>query len=248
MPRHVTSTSFREGNVPWNKDKSYNLDYSLGKYHKENVSVIENPQIGEIRKGIEIGRKTTLKRIWAICIDCGKPRWTNLKSDGKASPRCRPCSVKTPECRLKHSELSKGMNNPFVKKRILQGRGWKDKISDNGYIYVYLLPNHPFRQMTSRGGYVAEHRLVVAQNLGRCLKPDELIHHKNGIRSDNRLENLDIFSRAFHAKEHTSGYCAGYEKGLMDAKIKLEQLYKEVKLMRWLLMELTNKEVVKNES
>lgn len=70
----------------------------------------------------------------------------------------------------------------------------------DGYVRLYM-PGSP---MASPNGYVREHRLVMANHLGRLLDPSELIHHVNGDRTDNRIENLQIVTAGEHMTiEHT---------------------------------------------
>jgi hypothetical protein len=67
-----------------------------------------------------------------------------------------------------------------------------------GYMYLYL-PDHP---KASKQGYVAEHRIIGEKIVGRYLREDEIVHHINGIKQDNRIENLIVCSNSEHAKLH----------------------------------------------
>jgi hypothetical protein len=57
-----------------------------------------------------------------------------------------------------------------------------------------------YRVIKIGGKSVMEHRYVMEQKLGRPLTPNETVHHKNGVRSDNRLANLELW-----ASKHASG-------------------------------------------
>src|SRR5205085_7410511 len=68
---------------------------------------------------------------------------------------------------------------------------WKGgrHLLNSGYARVWA-PAHPRAQKI---GYVLEHILVMEQMLGRYLLPNERVHHRNGVRDDNRPENLELW-------------------------------------------------------
>lgn len=155
------------------------------------------PQLGEIKLGGIDGRKNLTKVIWQACVDCGKERWVRLNGGIPVSIRCWKCG-------------NSG-------ERSYKWKGWSHQ---GGYILIHLLPNDFFYPMINNRGYVFEHRLIMAKHLGRNLQPWEWIHHRNGIKSDNRLENLELTTNSDHIVAHSKGYRDGYRKGYQDGKLE----------------------------
>jgi len=162
-------------------------------------------------------------KVWHTCPDCGRQKLLKVASTRPLPQRCKACSNKFKARRGETSRLWKG------------GR---HKVS-NGYIEVLLPSNDFFFPMTHNKGYVGEHRLVMAKHLGRCLQPWELVHHKNHVRDDNRLENLQLTTDDRH-KQITV-----LELKIDRLLVKQAELLQEIRLLRLENRELKERGIIK---
>ena len=142
-------------------------------------------EIGEIKYGREIGRLNSsaeCKFVWQSCSMCGKERWVQFVKGEPLFSRCQLCAASlrgTQSCNWR-------------------GGRWIDK---EGYVRICLQPDDLYYVMQGQCGSVSEHRYVMSQQLGRPLTEDEVVHHKNGIRNDNRPENLKLQTHKGHGLE-----------------------------------------------
>lgn len=95
----------------------------------------------------------------------------------------RPSNAKT-LCRTHYEQQRSGrplsVIGKWTKSDRDRGTGWYDQ---DGYVVVRV-----------NGRPIREHRYIMQQHLGRPLLPEETVHHLNGDRSDNRIENLELWS------------------------------------------------------
>lgn len=93
---------------------------------------------------------------------------------------------------------SHGVHNSKGRNRRGEKHGsWKGGIhkAATGYVWELVAGDDPMISMRTSNGYVLQHRLVMARHLGRPLTKAETVHHINGVRDDNRLENLELWIR-----------------------------------------------------
>jgi len=150
------------------------------------------------------------------CANCGQERWVRIIGGKPETTYCRLCTKK-----------AKATGRRVV------GKG--------GYIQIKLYPGDFFYSMARADGYVMEHRLVMAKHLGRPLELWEAVHHKNGNKADNRLENLELTDRRNHISDHNKGYQDGFGKGFTDGRLqKIKELTSEVANLKTELANLRN--------
>jgi len=102
-------------------------------------------------------------------------------------------------------------------------------IDQDGYRLVYC-PGHPAAR-EPRKKYVLEHRLVMERHLGRYLTEKEVVHHKNKDKTDNRVENLILYSQnSDHLREELNGRIPNWTE---DGKRRIrEGLEKAAEMIR----------------
>lgn len=152
-----------------------------------------------------------ITRICPVCRNEFRREINRTKKYIHCSSKCSGASLRKAiiiDCSECHKTISKQpshiSNNNFCS-RLCQSRwysknnkgdkavNWKGGITKiNGYFFKLVGINK----------YIGVHRLAMEEKLGRKLSSDEIVHHKNGDKLDNRLENLEIVDRASHQRIH----------------------------------------------
>lgn len=123
----------------------------------------------------------------------------------KMNRKCKSCGLsgrtfKMTKKRVVSEEtkrkLSKTMKGRFVGENAGNWKGGRHVY--HGYRYCYV-PEHPKR---INNCYVSEHILVIEKIIGRYLKNDEVVHHMDGDKLNNKIENLMLMLRKEHSKLH----------------------------------------------
>lgn len=134
-------------------------------------------EIGDVIKAEDLGKKGHYSFICVKCPECQELRWVSKYTPNKYSGCCQSCSMRG--------------------ERHWRWKGGRYK-KTNGYVRIRLHPKDFFYPMVNANRELMEHRLIMAQSLGRCLHCWELVHHRNGIKDDNRIENLQLVTDDRH--------------------------------------------------
>ena len=164
----------------------------------ERMSDEQKLKISNSRKGLEVSPEHRAKIAETL-----KGRTLSEETKERMS-KARMGRVMSPETRAKISATRLLRKIPGQKGQ--DNAKWKGgRQIHNGYVLL-LMPEHPRANIH---GYVREHVLVMCNHLNRIIDANEIVHHINGIKDDNRIENLVILTRAEHCKEHIDDMLRG---------------------------------------
>lgn len=169
------------------------------------------PVLGEIETRVTQGenRKNYFKYIWVECPSCHEQRWVRCIEGKPSATRCRKCNTgNLPKCL------------PAEQCHNWKGGRYKDGY---GYITLTISPDDTFYPMANKAHNIPEHRYVMAKHLNRCLLRSEAVHHINGIKDDNRIENLQLVSPSDHSiRTQLCKQCSAQkEVRLLRSQVKL---------------------------
>lgn len=172
----------------------------------------------EVRDSLDFSKQETRElesgyrqlHIWRTCLKCKISTWVptaNIRRRGKRfTGLCRSCLAQTRnESRGRSQKISRKQRTSdqrSIKKKEKTGshrsskrkrRKAKSLTTKEGYVLTLVSPDDPLLgPMQTSTGYVLEHRAIMARKLGRPLRDNEIVHHLNRVKDDNRPENLVV--------------------------------------------------------
>ena len=182
---------------------------SCGGYKDKTIKDLTGQVFGKLTVVNFAGRDKWGNRTWLCKCECGNEQTVTGAMLTAGNTKSCGCLV-----RSKHRQLRK--------------KGIFTKRTDK---YGYVIMHYPEHPNSWKCGKLFEHTCVMSEHLGRPLKPNENVHHINGVRDDNRIENLELWCKsqpcgqrvnekqAFYV-EFISGYNGEF---LQDAKTEYLQ-------------------------
>lgn len=147
-----------------------------------------------VAKSVKV--KSGTRKYWLCLCECGKHTEVISASLTKG---------KTKSCGCARGDANRGKI----------GNNWKGgrHLDEQGYVRIW-----------NGSKYVKEHSLVMIEKIGRSLLKNEMIHHINGIKNDNRIENLELWSNSHPCGQRVEDkieWCVEFLKFYAPEKLKL---------------------------
>lgn len=184
---------------------------------KECLSMYRKIKANLIRNCINCGKEFIAKKQERKC--CSNKCAAEERSKNKIQIlNCDYCGeeFKRPNCHVNdnHNFCSSDCRNKYTVENSLLAKenhpNWNNgETTNNGYRFKRI----------DKAKYRAKHRLIMEKAIGRELRSDEIVHHKDGNKLNNALENLEIVTRAEHINIHRDSLYGNRKAGIVQAEV-----------------------------
>lgn len=173
--------------------------------------------------------RTRRKTVYHLkCDECGQ-EFTRCKGEMDKNRLSNECRHFCPEC-FDYGKVAKMGTDAYI--RHLEERIGQKFVDSEGYVRVYVGPPTSEKRIyqfhNDYCGSIREHVLVMEQSLGRALEKGEVVHHIDGDKRNNRLQNLQLMS----VDEHNACHAANdslvlhlYRQGIMGYNRETKRYY-----------------------